>query len=127
MTIKRTTHEHDAHESSEQIEQKQHFHIFHHEPRKLKISHSEVPYAEPTGEWAVFEDFRKAPVVRKTGEAVELDGRKNLATVSIQPGDISDSMHGDYYYELAICDENGEHPVVSAVGVLTVDGRAIQL
>ena len=127
MTIKRTTHEHDAHESSEQIEQKQHFHIFHHEPRKLKISHDKARYTDPTAEWAVFEDFGKAPVVRKTGESIELDGRKNLATVSILAGDIPGHMHGDYYYELAICDESGEHPVVSAVGVLTVDGRAIQL
>ena len=74
MTIKRTTHEHDTHEISEQIEQKQHFHIFHHESRDLKINFDGDNY-----DFQGFDDRRhrscgrysrtsgKAPLIRKTG------------------------------------------------------------
>lgn len=102
----------------------QDFTIYQNEPKSLVFTLPAGSYAGLTGEWAAFESFKMAPVVRKTGGSVVIDDGADTATVSLLSTDITDLV-GDYFHELDLFDGSGD-PIVTAVGILTVSERAIQ-
>ena len=79
-----------------------------------------------TAEYGVFQTFELSPKIRKTSGAAEItiDDGADTVTVDLLKADSSE-MEGDYYHELNMFDVS-QNPIVSAVGILTIEGRAIR-
>ena len=82
--------------------------------------------ASVSAEYAAFERFALSPKIRKTSGAAEItvDDGADTVTVDFLKAD-SANMEGDYYHELD-CFDGSLNPIVSAIGILTVKGRAIR-